>query len=419
MLRRPVRAADRVVRLTVATYPRAMSGVDLGRQAHELARTHDVVLAGGRPDRAPRAVVARSWERVLALGLDPDRSHVRDPRDAAELARRRSVSPLRLVVDDLRAVLTSTADASQFVMVVCDADGVLLWREGSARVLRQADRLGFAEGATWTEGTVGTNAIGTALAEATAVQLFSAEHFEHQQHPWYCTAAPLHDPRTGELLGVVDVSGPALTLHPALAALVASAVRVAEHQLWRRHQDDLHRLRSSVEGSLGRGGPLLVVDDHGWVAHRAGVDAGRDRIAAPREHQPLAVPGLGLCLPVRLPGGWLVRPQGAATRLEAELVHLDGGRQPGLRVRTGAGSGPAESWTRPLTPRHAELLRLLDAAGPAGLGARELSVALHGDADHEVAVRAEVSRLRRAVGALVATRPYRLADGVTLHDRTR
>ena len=38
-------------------------------------------------------------------------------------------------------------------------------------------------------GPVGTNAIGTALAEAAPVQLFSAEHFEQAQHPWYCTAA--------------------------------------------------------------------------------------------------------------------------------------------------------------------------------------------------------------------------------------
>lgn len=396
-----------------------MSAGDLGRQALELARTHEAVLAGSSPVQRPRAVVARSWERALALGLDPDRSHAHDPRDPAELARRRATSPLHLVVEDLRAVLTSTADAASFVMVVGDADGVVLWREGSSRVLRQADRLGFAEGATWTEDSVGTNAIGTALAEASPVQLVSAEHFEHQQHPWYCTAAPVHDPRTGELLGVVDVSGPALTLHPAITALVASAARVAEHQLWRCHQDDLHRLRTSVEGSLGRGGPLLVVDDHGWVAHRDGVAADRTRIQAPRERQPLSVPGLGLCLPERLPGGWLVRPRGTSARLLAELVHLDGGTRPGLRVRTAGGTTPEESWTRPLSPRHAELLRVLLAAGPGGLGARELSVALHGDAEHEVAVRAEVSRLRRAVGTFVATQPYRLADGVTLVDRTR
>jgi hypothetical protein len=43
------------------------------------------------------------------------------------------------------------------------------WREGSPGLLLRADALGFAEVAVWTEEQVGTNAIGTALAERTPV----------------------------------------------------------------------------------------------------------------------------------------------------------------------------------------------------------------------------------------------------------
>ena len=46
--------------------------------------------------------------------------------------------------------------------------------------------------------------------------------------------------------------------------------------------------------------------------------------------------------------------------------------------------------------------------------ATQLSTALFGDGEHCVTVRAEVSRLRRVIGGLVSTNPYRLADGVTL-----
>jgi hypothetical protein len=287
-------------------------------------------------------------------------------------------------------------------MVVTDADGVVLWREGSPRVQLTADRLGFVEGMVWTESVVGTNAIGTALAEAAPVQLFSAEHFEAQQHPWYCTAAPVHDPRDGTLLGVVDVSGPALTLHPAIGALVESAVRLAEMGLWRRHQESLEALRRATESVISTtSGPLLVVDDHGWVAAHAGL-AARDRIEVPRADRAVAVPGLGLCLPERLADGWLVRPP-AETAITARLADC------ALEVRAAGGS-----WRTALTPRHAELLRLLAAAGPTGLTAAALSTRLYGDAAHLVTVRAEVSRLRRVVGALVATNPYRLADGVAL-----
>lgn len=381
-------------------------GTDLGQHARDLLRIHDAVLAGTRPPERPRRLVARSWARVLALGLDPDGDNARDPLPRAELARRRHESPLRLVIDELRRVLTGVADASQFLMVVCDADGVILWREGAARVLMTADRLGFAEGACWTEQVVGTNAIGTALAEAAPVQLFSAEHFEQKQHSWYCTAAPIHDPRTGDLLGVVDVSGPALTLHPVITTLVDSAVRLAEAELWRRHALGLERLRRTSEPVLrGVNGPVLVVDDHGWVAHHSGV-AARDRIEVPQARRALAVPGLGLCLPERITDGWLVRPGDTPRTITARL-DLTG--TPVLELRS-----DAEPWRLTLTPRHAQIVDLLGQAGPAGLSAGALSERLYGDPDHVVTARAEISRLRRVIGALVTPNPYRLADGVSL-----
>ncbi|MEO9322157.1 GAF domain-containing protein [Nocardioides sp. C4-1] len=377
-------------------------GSDLALQARELTRVHDAFLGGSR-GQPPRSVVARSWRRVLAAGVDPGGGTLRDPAPVEDVERRRRGSPLAAVVDELRGVLTSVADASSFLMVVCDADGVILWREGSARVRQQADRLGFAEGATWTEDAVGTNAIGTALVEAAPVQLFSAEHFATRQHPWYCTAHPVHDPRTGALLGVVDISGPALTLHPAFCALVSSAVRLAEAGLWRHHQESLDRLRRVAEPVLGAAsGPALVVDDHGWVAARSGI-AARERIAVPQADRALAVPGLGLCLPERLAGGWLVRAASSSEVIRASLS------PDGVLEVSGA-----QSWRVTLSPRHAQVLRVLATAGRPGLTAAALSTAVFGDADHVVTARAEVSRLRRVVGALVSTQPYRLSDGVEL-----
>lgn len=383
---------------------------DLSQRARQLVLVHDAVLSGTAPPVRPRAVVARSWARAMDLGLTADTVNARRPISHDDLERRRRTSRLSVVVDELRRVLTSVADASLFLMVVCDADGVVLWREGSPRVRMTADRLGFEDGMVWTEAVVGTNAIGTALAEETPVQLFSAEHYESGQHPWYCTAAPIHDPRDGRLIGVVDVSGPALTLHPAIGSLVESAVRLAEASLWRHHREGLEALRRSTEAVVTTTtGPLLVVDDHGWVAHHAGI-AARDRIEVPRAERAIAVPGLGLCLPERLRGGWLVRPTEAMSTIRARLTGAGAtGREPVLEVeRDGA------AWRTALTPRHAEILTLLAASGPAGLTAAALSQRIFGDPAHDVTVRAEISRLRRVVGALVATSPYRLADGVEL-----
>lgn len=383
-------------------------GTDLPSYARDLVRMHDAVIGGGRSALRPRDLVARSWKRVLGDGLDPGgRRSLRDPLPLDAVHRRRRESPLSLVIDDLRQIVCSVADASQFLMVVTDADGVILWREGATRVRVTADRLGFAEGAVWTEQRVGTNAIGTALAEAAPVQLFSGEHFEQQQHPWYCTAAPMHDPRTGALIGIVDVSGPALTLHPAIVALVQTAVRFQESRLWSHHQSTLQQLRTSAGPLLvAADGPLLLVDDDGWVAHTSGV-AAQARIAVPDENRPVTVPGLGLCMPERVAGGWLVRP--TASHESRIVVDLDLSTTPFVEV-----SGGDRNWRSSLTARHAEILQLLHAAGPDGLSAAELSRRLHGDDQHLVTVRAEVSRLRRTLGGIVESRPYRIAPSVEI-----
>ena len=68
--------------------------------------------------------------------------------------------------------------------------------------------------------------------------------------------------------------------------------------------------------------------------------------------------------------------------------------------------------TRGLTARHAEILATL-ALHPRGLAADALALALHGDRGRSVTVRAEVHRLRAALGAdLVTTKPYQLGTHV-------
>ncbi|MES9514541.1 GAF domain-containing protein [Rhodococcus erythropolis] len=378
-------------------------GTDLSQHARLLSRVHDAVLSGQEPPAQPRTVVARSWSRVAAGGLTPDHCGASAVADFSELESRRSRTALRSVLPELRTTLTEVAEDAGFIVVVADADGVLLWREGAKTVKRAADALGFAEGARWSEQSVGTNAIGTALIEDSAVQLFSAEHYAPTHHNWSCTGSPVHDPRTGEILGVVDISGSAASVHPTTVALVRTAVRLAEATLWREHAATLERLRSRAAPLFAAGaGPALVVDEFGWVAGASGI-AAPDRVAAPSAGKPVIVPGLGMCLPEPLGDGWLLRTGVGGPVIELELSL---GASPQVTVRGDA------NWTRALSPRHAQILRALAAVGSAGVDAAGLSEVLCGDREHVVAVRAEVSRLRKHLGAVLQTQPYRFADGV-------
>ncbi|WP_041945010.1 helix-turn-helix domain-containing protein, partial [Tsukamurella paurometabola] len=388
--------------------PAVAHGEDPRSYARLLAEVYDATMAGERPPARPREVIGDSWERVRAAGLLPD-DDAAPAVNAAEVARLRRASGLASVIDDLEGGLAPIIDGGSSIMVVSDAEGRLLWRTGAPRVLRQADALGFVEGAAWGENDVGTNAIGTALAARGAVQTFSAEHFARNQHPWTCSAAPIRDRRTGALLGVVDVSGPAHTVHPTTLALVAAVAGLAEARLRESHQAGLEQLRTVAAPLLaGITGPGLVVDTHGWVAavgrlgHRA-----RVTLPAVMEGSHLWLPELGECTVEPLPGGWLLRPVATDSLAERTRVTVDvrADRTPEVSVL-----GAAGQWRHQLSPRHAQILELL--ADGAGHTASQLASSLFGDGSRVVTVRAEISRLRRVLSGLIAAQPYRFADGV-------
>lgn len=401
--------------------PAVPAGADPGRHAHLLRQVRDAALSGEHPPASPRPLVSDSWRRTQRLGVDPDHGKaLPGALDVAEVEHRRHQGKLARALPLLGEVLLPAAEDAGHVMVVVDAEGVVLWRDGPTKIQKHAERLGFGVGANWSEHTVGTNAIGTALVVRRAVQIYSAEHFVRTHHSWTCAAAPILDPVDGSLLGVVDVSGAAATVHPTTLALVDAAARMAESFLREEHHAQLSALRATAAPLLaGSRTPMLVTDQHGWVAAAVGTHP-NDRIALPArlDSEHIWLPSHGSCRIEPVPGGWLVRLPGehsaeavrggddTAMRLDINLADANG---PQLRI-----TAPTGRWTHQLSPRHAELLLVL-AANPSGRSGAELSGDLFGTADHVLAVRAEVSRLRRLLGGVLLQRPYRFAEWVDVH----
>jgi hypothetical protein len=330
------------------------TATDLRAHAAELRRRWDTSFDLGRA-RGVRPVVADSWTRMLGAGLEPDRLRPTQALDADALAAAREASPLGAVLPDLRGCLAGLADDAEHILVVGDAEGRLLWIEGHERVLDQARAIEFVPGMSWVEDSAGTNAIGTALAIDHAVQIFSAEHFLSEQHPWWCSAAPIHDPTTGERVGVVDLSGPQRTAHPHSLGLVMAAAAVAEQRL--RHRAELAAARRAAT-------------DERRPRHRPGATAVprvRGRVRVLTDHEP---------------------------------------------TMTTTANGHVR-----LSTRHAEALAVL-ALHPEGLTADQLTTHLYGGAGNVVTARALLSRLRDRLGPIVTPRPYRLADGIAVDLRT-
>ncbi len=91
--------------------------------------------------------------------------------------------------------------------------------------------MGFVAGANWAEDAVGTSAPGTALALERSVQIRGAEHYNRLVHPWSCSAAPVRDPETQRVLGVIDITGGPEVVTPQARLLVDATARAVESEL--------------------------------------------------------------------------------------------------------------------------------------------------------------------------------------------
>jgi hypothetical protein len=369
------------------------AGTDIRAHARVLRRAWESLESS-----SVRAVISQSWLRMTTAGLDPDHLHPRRALDSDALEAARAASPLCEALPVLRKCLGSVALDAEHVMVICDAAGRILWIEGHPKVKLRAEGITFTEGMLWTEDSAGTNAIGTALEIERAVQVFSAEHFLSEQHTWWCSAAPIHDPASGALLGVVDISGPMRTAHPHSLALVMAAAEMAEDVLRFKLAVEDNRLRmaylsrttgAGTSALIGSGGRVLLAHPANWIDGSVELPPQGGLVTLPDGRVGLAEP---------LEDAWVLR-----------LIPEREVARPSLTLRL-LGRGPRAGDIE-LSLRHAEILALL-ALHPDGLTAEQLTLHLYGETGNRISTRAEMSRLRKLLGDCLAARPYRLLASV-------
>lgn len=168
----------------------------------------DFFERGNVPDGVVDATIVRSWVRCRHFGLQEnlltpgelslDRHTINTERDRNRILLRHSRSIMEHLYEQIRE--------SGSMVILADASGLLLETVGDPDFVSRADRVALSVGASWDENLRGTNAIGTALAEESAVAVFGPEHFVDRNGFLTCCASPIFDP-AGQLIGVLDISG--------------------------------------------------------------------------------------------------------------------------------------------------------------------------------------------------------------------
>ena len=363
--------------------------------------SRDRVLSGD-PAAGIRAPVRASWLRARNRGLAADGYVPPISLSDPEVSERRDGHALAAVWPEIQGAMSGATLDTGSLLFVSDAAGHLLWIAGDNPSMRVAERAHLVPGALWSDSASGTSGVGMALALGRPFQVVGAEHYLSVATGYTCTAAPIHHPVTGELLGSIDHTCAMRNVGPMAMSLVRSVAQLAESRLLTEHLAQVASVRERYAGRLSTrlGSHAALVQADGTVAHANPLGWLPARIAPVNEHTRVLEDGRQITVePLAAGGPFLVVPDGAAVTAEHGRFQALGRHRARLTL---AGA------THELSRRHSEIVALL-LAHPEGYTAAELCRAVHGPQGKVTTLRAELARLRGLLGGRLLAEPYRIA----------
>lgn len=270
-----------------------------------------------------RPAVLESWNRSLDRLRDPAGVRVRMAYEADQLAEVRRRHPFSSIMGLLQSHLIEPAKEAGLLVALGDEQGRLLWVEGERAVRSRAEAMGFVPGTDWSEDVMGTSAPGLALRSRSAVQISQAEHFSAEVHSWSCSAVPVTHPLTGQVLGIIDVTGGDDAVSSIVLPLLNSTAQAAGAGLSKLYTPDVGR---PTTAATGQGAYLEVTGPRPYLS---GMDGGQ--IALSGRHaeillllarSPEGISSAGLADRLWALGGSEVTVRAEMARLRRTIAHL-------------------------------------------------------------------------------------------------
>ena len=191
----------------------------------------DFVANGKLGMHAVNPVIAESWQRCFQAGVDAYDGTCYHHLSSAELDN--LLDKRKELIEIARPFMLKLYEfvkGSGFIVMMTDERGYIMETLGDEGTLEQAQGLYFIKGADWSEASVGTNAIGTAAVLKKPIQTSGAEHYCLKHQAWTCSASPIFN-LDGQLIGVLDMSGPLDGTHIHTLGMVVAAVEAITEQI--------------------------------------------------------------------------------------------------------------------------------------------------------------------------------------------
>ena len=233
----------------------------------EIRQGWEGFIENGTVSKALRGVVVASWRRSQSHGIPVGRNEA-PLAPEAEITQRRSAHAalLEAAQPALNQARLFLVEANSMI-ILTDSSGLVLETAGDPRTIDFGQVIHLEQGGRWKEADIGTNAIGTAIAESRPVQIHGLEHFCSEVKRWTCAATPIWHPTDGELLGVIDISGPMRTFNPQSLAFAVALGRQIEGTLAQSIEYDHERLLRyfMMKRSLWTSVDVLAIDQRGRI----------------------------------------------------------------------------------------------------------------------------------------------------------
>jgi sigma-54 dependent transcriptional regulator, acetoin dehydrogenase operon transcriptional activator AcoR len=229
--------------------------------AQGVRHARELVLGGEGPvdDQlgALRDEIQASWLRSRRLQVDSDHlapAHTADVDHETLLGR--SAGP---VLEHLKVELAGEPVG----ILLTDAAGTVLQRHcADPELSRQLDAALLTPGFVYTESSVGTNGIGTAIEVRLPTMIIGEEHYADSLTSFACAAAPIYHPITNAFLGVIDFTATAPHASPLLLSFARStSQRVHEAMLAQSSPAELALMRDYLSACHHSGGAVLALSD--------------------------------------------------------------------------------------------------------------------------------------------------------------
>ncbi len=217
--------------------------------------------------------IQKAHERSENFGLKSSTRPDYDVLPAADLAVKREQNRVLTahalpVMETLREQIVNT----QSMIVLTDAQGLILHSIGDDDFLKRAEKVALRPGANWSEDRQGTNAIGTALAERSPTVVHGDQHYLAANRFLTCSSVPILDPY-GDLTGVLDVTGDYRSYHQHTMALAKMSVQMIENHLFASKFRDTLQIafhsRAEFLGTLMEGIAAFTFDGRFLSANRS------------------------------------------------------------------------------------------------------------------------------------------------------